>query len=149
MGKMGWAASVRSINTNDTMKEGTPRTGLQPSESVLAASGLVPSRTAMTPPKVTHIRVKPHIATLMADAYLIAYQELTRLREYSSIRPLTSEELKNFSMLVKSTVELSREERQQLTAFDAGDVDDQELFDLLSQAVERGPVEASGNGKTR
>ena len=85
------------------------------------------------------VRLRPHMQTLMSSAYSIGYAALEQLKtRLMSGEPFRKEEAGIYRALVASIVELSREERHQLSAFEAEQFSTEDIIEVLNLAKERG-----------
>lgn len=83
------------------------------------------------------LRKRPHINTLLGDAYSILYAELRALMDkQDSGQPLDGKDTAKFHKLTDALAKLAREEREQEAKVDPAALDDAALLAYVDRARE-------------
>jgi hypothetical protein len=79
---------------------------------------------------------KPHISTMLQDAYTIIQNELGKLKAkaLTDDAGFTDTEAKRFAILSDQLAKLAREEREQLRDDNINDRSDDELLEMMKEA---------------
>lgn len=78
---------------------------------------------------------KPHLDALLGSAYVTAWEELARLRDFALERQLTNDEIRRYTQLVDSLAKLARTEKESAPAEDLESMDREELMSLAKEAM--------------
>jgi len=124
---------------SDGVAKGT-RSGLGPDETVIEKEPGFIEAFNQTRPVRRDVKLKseptlrPHMAILMGSAYNIANDALAVLQKKVGAGDFGPKEASMLKAIVSSIVDLSREERAQLSAFNPEEFDNDALVEILDMA---------------
>ena len=117
------------------------KSGLKPNETAIDKPTDFADAFAKTRRRDVQLRpeptLRPHMAILMGSAYNIANDALRILQAKVTSGEFGPKEATMLKSLVTSIVDLSREERQQLAAFNPEEFDNNSILEILELAKEK------------